>query len=192
MKRFGDPYIVLWCRKTYILVIYSQFRLFPQATCSSEKSTTYSYLLFTNTCGSYRYRHIGTTSEEETRISVHFLHNVPLQQINACRPDHNYHHPRRRKRTTQQFLIQYGILTSLLSDNGPQIVSKFFAELCAFLDTKRKTTMVYHPQTNVQFIRYNKTIKASLIHYFNKHHSYWDSLLQPLTYAYTYKVHRST
>jgi len=81
------------------------------------------------------------------------------------------------------WVIPYGIPEQILSDNGKQFVSKFFAALCAFLGAKLTTTTAYHPQCNGQTERYNKTIIARLRHYVDEHQSDWDEFVQPLTYA---------
>lgn len=89
------------------------------------------------------------------------------------------------------WIIPYGIPSSLLSDNGSQLTRKLFAALCDFLGTDLRTTTAYHPQTNGQMERYNKTIIARLRHYVSEHKSDWDKFVQPLTYAYNSKVNRS-
>ena len=57
---------------------------------------------------------------------------------------------------------------------------------------KHLTTTAYHPATNGQTERYNKTIVSRLRHYVNENQADWDDYLQPLTYAYNLQVHRST
>lgn len=73
----------------------------------------------------------------------------------------------------------YGIHTSILTDNGPQ----FFAALCVFLCTRQLKTATYHPPTNGQVERYNKTLVTRLAHYLDEHQNDWDAFVQPLTYA---------
>ena len=50
----------------------------------------------------------------------------------------------------------------------------------------------YHPQTNGQVERYNRTILAMLRNYVNEHQDDWDRCATALTYAYNNHVHRST
>lgn len=90
------------------------------------------------------------------------------------------------------WVIPYGIPTYILTDNGTQLTSKSFATLCTHLGTKQLTTTAYHPQTNGQVERYNKTIVTRLRHYVAKNQRDWDIFVQPLTYAYRSQVHRST
>lgn len=90
------------------------------------------------------------------------------------------------------WIMPYVISTSLSSDNCPQFSSKFFSSLCSLLGNNLKTTTAYHPQSNFQTERYNKKIIARLRHYVNELKSNWDSLFQPLTYAYNNQIHIST
>lgn len=54
------------------------------------------------------------------------------------------------------------------------------------------TATAYHPQCNGQAEQYNCTLVTRLSHYINEHQDDWEQFLQPLTYAYDMKVHRST
>jgi transposase InsO family protein len=56
----------------------------------------------------------------------------------------------------------YGPPFSLLTDNGPQFTAKFFQAVCYELGIQKGFMTAYHPQTNGQVERYNRTILASL------------------------------
>lgn len=73
---------------------------------------------------------------------------------------------------------------TVLTDNGKQFTSKFFAALCAFLGTKLITTAEYHSQANGQVERYNRTLVARLRHCIDERQQDWDMFVQPLTYAF--------
>lgn len=89
-------------------------------------------------------------------------------------------------------IIPYGIPTFLLTYNGLKFFREFFAILCRLMGTKHVTKTSFHPQTNGQKERYNKTMAARLRHYVAGNQRDWDKYLQPLTYAYNIQVHRST
>lgn len=55
-------------------------------------------------------------------------------------------------------VILYGIPKRLLTDNGPQLVGKFFNGTCAALGIELMTRTACHLQTNRQTERYNNTI----------------------------------
>ena len=90
------------------------------------------------------------------------------------------------------WVFKYGIPRTLLSDNGPQFASKFFTHVCQTLGVTNVFTSAYHPQTNGQVERYNRTLLAMLRNYVNDNQNDWDEYASALTYAYNTSVHRST
>lgn len=63
----------------------------------------------------------------------------------------------------------YGIPNNMVTGNGPQFVSKLFAVLCEYIDTKLVTTSEYHTQANGKVAGFNKTLVARLQHYIGAH-----------------------
>ena len=61
----------------------------------------------------------------------------------------------------------HGIPKTILSDWGPQFASKFMEDLTKVLETKRKLSTAYHPQTDGQTERINQEIGTFLQHYVN-------------------------
>ncbi|CDF38169.1 unnamed protein product [Chondrus crispus] len=86
----------------------------------------------------------------------------------------------------------YGAPRYMLTDNGPQFAAKFFDAVCALLGVRHYLTTAYHPQTNGQTERFNRTLVQRLRHYVAEHQRDWDEYIQPLTFAYNTQVHRST
>ena len=85
----------------------------------------------------------------------------------------------------------YGPPVSLLTDNGPQFTAKFFQAVCAELGIHKVFTTAYHPQTNGQVERYNRTILASLRGYVAVRQDDWDDYTSAVTFAYNCRVHAS-
>ncbi|MBR7801843.1 transposase, partial [Undibacterium sp. FT137W] len=81
---------------------------------------------------------------------------------------------------------------SVLTDNGPQFASLFFQGVCDLMGIKNLFTTTYHPQTNGQVERFNRTLVDMLRHYVEEHQEDWDELLAVLTLAYNSRVHRTT
>lgn len=92
----------------------------------------------------------------------------------------------------EQWIIPYGAPDYLLSDNGPQFVAKFFEAICTCLTIKHLTTTAYHPETNGQVERFNRTLVTRIRHYVAEHQKDWDTFVPMLTYAYNTQVHAST
>ena len=63
---------------------------------------------------------------------------------------------------------------------------------CRILGITNLYTSVYHPQTNGQVERYNRTIASMLRNYVNEHQDDWDVYVGPLTYAYNSHAHLTT
>jgi len=92
----------------------------------------------------------------------------------------------------EQWAFVYGPPAILLSDNGKQFASKLFTHLCQLLGTSNAFTSTYHPQTNGQVERFNRTLLAALRHYVLDHPREWDEFTGALTYAYNTQFHRIT
>ena len=92
----------------------------------------------------------------------------------------------------EHWVYVYGVPNYLLTDNGPQFAAKFFDTVCGMLGVKHFFTTAYHPQTNGQAERFNKTILDRIRHYVVEHQADWDKFIQPLAYAYNMQVHRVT
>ena len=60
----------------------------------------------------------------------------------------------------EHWLFKYGAPTTLLSDNRSQFVTHFFRRVCNILQVHNIFTTTYHPQTNVQVERFNRTLAA--------------------------------
>jgi transposase InsO family protein len=78
----------------------------------------------------------------------------------------------------------YGPTVSLLTDNRPQFTAKVFQAVCSELGIRKMFTTAYHPQTNGQVERYNRTILASLRGYVSKRQDDWDDFTSAKTFAY--------
>jgi transposase InsO family protein len=86
----------------------------------------------------------------------------------------------------------YGPPQVLLSDNGTQFNSRFFKDICGAMGIKQVFTSAYHPQTNGQVERFNRTILAQLRAFVGEDQSTWDLFSPAVTYAYNTQVHSST
>jgi len=71
-------------------------------------------------------------------------------------------------------------------------MSNFFVAVMKVLGTETVRTTAYHPQTNGQVERYNRTKATQLRHYVTDDPRRWDELLPVLTMAYNSQPHRST
>ena len=90
------------------------------------------------------------------------------------------------------WIYNFGTPKVLLTDNGTQFTSRFFMHVCRILGIEKVFTTEYHPQTNGQAERFNRTLLAALRNYVSESQKDWDEWLEPVTYAYNKQVNRST
>ena len=92
----------------------------------------------------------------------------------------------------EYWVFAYGAPTQLLTDNGSQFASDLFTFTCSHLGVRNMFTTTYHPQTNGQAERFNRTLLASLRAFVGEHPKTWPTFVGAITYAYNTQVHSST
>jgi Integrase core domain len=89
------------------------------------------------------------------------------------------------------WVFYYGPPRYLISDNGLQFTFKFFLEVCRELGIAKVFTTAYHPQTNGQVGRFNRTILNALRTFVAKSQADWDDYTSAITYGYNSRIHAS-
>jgi transposase InsO family protein len=85
----------------------------------------------------------------------------------------------------------YGAPRYVLTDNGTQFTAKFFLAVCRELGIGKVSTTAYHPQTNGQVERFNRTIVNSLRGYVSQYQNNWDEFTSAITFGYNCRIHSS-
>jgi hypothetical protein len=83
-----------------------------------------------------------------------------------------------------RILSLHGIPKTIVSDRGPQFVSKFWKELHKSLGTKLLHSSVYHPQTNGQTKRVNQILEDMLRACVLEFQQKWDDCLPLAEFSY--------
>lgn len=96
------------------------------------------------------------------------------------------------KAFVRDWVFTYGPPRSVVSDNGKQFVSKFLLEVYRILGIREIFTTTYHPQTNGQTERFNRTLVGAVRKYVADHPTWWDRYTDSLTYAYNTQVNETT
>jgi transposase InsO family protein len=78
-----------------------------------------------------------------------------------------------------------------LTDNGTQFNAKVFLSVCRELGIAKIFTTAYHPQTNGQVERFNRTIINSLRGYVERRQTDWDEYTSAITFGYNCRVQSS-
>ncbi|PIK45756.1 Retrovirus-related Pol polyprotein from transposon [Apostichopus japonicus] len=92
----------------------------------------------------------------------------------------------------QQLFCTWGACNKLVSDNGPQMVSKYVTELCILWGVKRIFTTPYHPQAN-WVERVNRNIVSMFCCFVKADvHTDWDVHVPEFMFALSSFVHDAT
>jgi hypothetical protein len=86
----------------------------------------------------------------------------------------------------------HGLSDKIISDRGPQFVSKFITDLYKLLGIEANPSTAYHPQTDGQTERVNQEIEQYLRVFINHRQTDWPEWLPLATFSYNDKVHSST
>jgi len=86
----------------------------------------------------------------------------------------------------------HGVPKKIISDRDTRFNSIFWKSLWQQLHTTLNMSTAYHPQTDGQTERQNRTLEQQLRNYVNIHHSDWDQYLMGLEIAYNDSIHSST
>lgn len=89
-------------------------------------------------------------------------------------------------------ICRLGCMDSLISDQGREFVNKVVDNLLVHLQTEHRISSAYHPQTNGQRERDNRTLKTALTKLVNDECDNWDQLIPGVLFAYHTSVHAST
>jgi hypothetical protein len=86
----------------------------------------------------------------------------------------------------------HGWPRAIVSDRDSKFTSAFWQALCREWGTTLALSTAYHPQTDGQSERNNRTLEEMLRSYVNTQHSDWDKHLAMLEFAYNNSVNAST
>ena len=87
---------------------------------------------------------------------------------------------------------QYGIPDQIISDRGPQFISKFWTRLFELLGATVSLTSGYHCQTNGQTERLNQVLEQYLRCYTSYRQNDWSQLLPLAEFSYNNSQHAAT
>jgi len=83
-------------------------------------------------------------------------------------------------------------LDSICTDQGTNFEAELFKYMCELLRVKKLRSTGYHPQTNGEVERANKTLKQMIKCFVNDHHNDWDLFLQQLCCAFNTSINETT
>ncbi|CAI7834108.1 unnamed protein product [Closterium sp. NIES-54] len=86
----------------------------------------------------------------------------------------------------------HGLPRVMVSDRDPRFTSRFWQEVIKTLGTKLKMSSAFHPQTDGQTERTNRTLEQMLRSFISPTQDDWDELLPVVEFAVNNSVHEST
>ncbi|GJP49622.1 hypothetical protein CLOM_g8808 [Closterium sp. NIES-68] len=86
----------------------------------------------------------------------------------------------------------HGLPRVLVSDRDLRFTSRFWYEVTQTLGTKLKMSSAFHPQTDGQIERTNRTLEQMLRSFIGPTQDDWDDLLPVVEFAVNNSVHEST
>ncbi|KAJ9531466.1 hypothetical protein QJQ45_006912 [Haematococcus lacustris] len=86
----------------------------------------------------------------------------------------------------------HGLPEAIISDRDPKFTSDFWTSLFHLTGTRLLLSSAYHPQTDGQTERANRTVEDMLRPYVNDHKSDWDQHLAAVEFAYNSSEHVGT
>src|ERR1051325_4161804 len=86
----------------------------------------------------------------------------------------------------------HGLPKTIISDRDPKFTSKFWTALFKLLETKLAMSTAFHPQTDGQTERMNRTLEEMLRAYTTYHQNQWDECLSATEFAYNNSKQTST
>lgn len=89
-------------------------------------------------------------------------------------------------------VCRLGCMDTLISDQGREFVNNVIDNLMEHFQTDHRITSAYHPQSNGQRERDNRTLKASLCKLVNEEGDNWDNFIPGILFSYHTSVHAST
>ncbi len=87
--------------------------------------------------------------------------------------------------------VHHGVPKELISDRDPRFTSNFWKEVCRTLGVRQSMSTAYHPQTDGQTERANRTLEEMLRHNINPSQDNWDLLLGTAEFAINNSWHES-
>lgn len=86
----------------------------------------------------------------------------------------------------------HGFQESIISDRDPRWTGEFWTEFAKMFCTKLRFSTAFHPETDGQTERMNRTIEETLRHYVSPNHTDWDAHLPMIEFAINNAMQLST
>ena len=88
-------------------------------------------------------------------------------------------------------ICKLGCMDTVITDQGREFNNELNDKLLDLFQSEHRITSAYHPQTNGQRARDNRTLKDALSKVSNEKGDDWDEYIQGILFAYSTSIHAS-
>ncbi len=92
----------------------------------------------------------------------------------------------------ENWISHYGAPLELHTDQGRNLESNLFAEMCKLLKISKTRTTAFHPQSHGMVVRFNRILSQHLSKVVDKHQNDWDDYIPLFMLAYRSAICEST
>ena len=85
----------------------------------------------------------------------------------------------------------HGMPQRIVSDRNTRFTGSFWSSMCQLWGCEHQLSTAYHPQTDGQTVRVNRTLEDMLRHWCSPHQDDWDLYLKLAEFAYNNAHHES-
>lgn len=96
------------------------------------------------------------------------------------------------KKLVEEFIARFGAPLQIHTDQGRNFQSDLFKAVCKLFGATQTRTTPYHPASNGQVERFNRSLLQMIRCYINRDQTVWDEQLPLLLAAYRSTPHQST
>lgn len=93
---------------------------------------------------------------------------------------------------SEHFVCRYGVPLAILTDQGSNLMSEVFRNVCKIFHIKKLNATTYHPETNGALERSHRTLGEYLRNYSTNNSFNWDHWIKFAMFAYNSTPHSST
>lgn len=92
----------------------------------------------------------------------------------------------------REVYCRFGLPETIISDRDPRFTGDFWQAFFIILGTRLNMSSAYHPESDGQTERMNRSLEEMLRAYIGPRQDGWDELLPMMEFAYNNKVHTAT
>jgi len=135
------------------------------------QSITMDFIVSLPVSGKQKYDAILTVVDRLSKFCLLFPCHTDITGLETARLLHSH------------VFNRYGFPEVIVSDRDPKFTSAFYTEWCRILRIRQNLSTAFHPETDGQSERFNRTLQQVLRCYCSEDHSCWSDVLPAVEFA---------